>query len=163
MVTPAQCLEARKLLKWSRDRLAPRCGISAAALSAFEAGTTDLRPEARRALRSVLAKAGVEFDTTDEPGVRLREREARIALRTGRTRSRVTIILDELVRKGALIGFRTNFDDRGSIWVPTVSIRVADTADLPSVLDEIDKALRPLGVAEILVETRARSPNGGQP
>ena len=44
------------------------------------------------------------------------------------------MILDELVREGALVGFRTNFDDRGLIWVPTVSIQVAETADLPSVL-----------------------------
>ena len=75
----------------------------------------------------------------------------------------MTTILDDLVRKGALISFRTNFDDRSSIWVPTVSIQVAETADLPSVLEEVDKALRPLGVAEIIVETRARSPDGGQP
>ncbi len=163
VITPAQCVEARKLLGWSRDRLAPRSGISAATLSGFENGRTDLHPEARAALRRLLTRAGIEFTDGGEPGVRLREREARIALRTGRTRSRVTIILDELVRTGALISFRTNFDDRGSIWVPTVSIQVAETADLPSVLEQIDKALRPLGVAEITLETRARSPDGGQP
>ncbi len=163
MITPAQCKEARKLLKWSRDRLAPRCGISAATLGGFENGRTDLRPEAKRALRRILARAGIEFNTGDEPGVRLREREARLALRTGRTRGRVIAILDELVREGALVGFRTNFDDRGLIWVPTVSIQVAETADLPSVLEQVDKALRPLGVAEITVETRARVLDGGQP
>ncbi len=163
MITPAQCLEARKLLKWSRDRLAPRCGISAATLGEFENGRTDLHPEARAALRHLLARAGIMFTDHGEPGVRLREREARLALRTGRTRSQVTAILDDLVREGALVGFRTNFDDRGPVWVPTVSIRVAETADLPSVLEELDKALRPLGVAEIIVETRVRSPDGGQP
>lgn len=137
MVTPAQCLEARKLLKWSRDRLAPRCGISAATLSAFESGRTDLYPEAVSALRRVLQRAGVEFETGGMPGVRLREREARLALRTGRTRGRVAVILDELVREGALVGFRTNFDDRNPVWVPTVSIQVLETADLAAVLEQI--------------------------
>jgi transcriptional regulator with XRE-family HTH domain len=162
VITPAQCLEARKLLKWSRDRLAPRCGISAATLGEFENGRTGLHPAARAALRRLLAKAGIEFTDRGEAGVRLREREARLALRTGRTRGRVTSILDGLVRKRALISYRTNFNDRGSIWVPTVSIQVAETADLATVLEEVDKALRPLGVAEIIVETRARSSDGGQ-
>jgi transcriptional regulator with XRE-family HTH domain len=160
VITPVQCREARKLLRWSRDRLAPRCGISAATLSAFESGTTDLRPEVRRVLRGVLAKAGIEFDTADEPGVRLREREARLALRRGRTRSQVTAILDELVREGALVGFRTNFDDRGPVWVPTASIRVLETADLGAVLERVERALRPLGVAEVLLQVQAHNPDG---
>lgn len=128
MITPAQCLEARKLLKWSRDRPAPRCGISAAALSAFEAGTTHLRPEVRRALRRVLSQAGIEFNTGDEQGVKLRDREARLALRTGRTRGQGTAILDELVRERALVGFRTNFDDRGPVWVPRARTEIPELA-----------------------------------
>jgi transcriptional regulator with XRE-family HTH domain len=163
VITPAQCLEARKLLKWSRDRLAPRCGIAAATLGAFESGRTGLQPEARKVIKRVLTRAGIEFTTGDDPGVRLREREARLALQTGRTRNLVTAILDELVREGALVGFRTNFDDRSPVWVPTVSIQVPDTADLAAVLEQVEKALRPLGVAEVILQVRAHDPYRDQP
>ena len=163
MITPTQCLEARKLLKWPRDRLAPRCGISAVTLGAFEAGRTELHPETRKALRRILARAGIEFDTGDEPSVRLREREARLALRTGRTRGRVIAILDDLVREGSLVGFRTNFDDRGIVWVPRVSIEVPETADLAAVLEQVERALRPLGVAEVILQVGAPNPDRGQP
>ncbi len=61
MITPAQCLEARKLLGWSRDRLAPRCGMSASTLREFENGRTSLQPKARAALKRALARAGVEL------------------------------------------------------------------------------------------------------
>ena len=163
MVTPVQCFEARRLLQWSRDRLAPRCGISAATLGEFENGRTDLRPEAKRALTRVLARAGIEFNTGAEPGVRLREREARLALRRGQTRGRVTAILDELVRRGTLVSFRTNFDDRGPVWVPTVSIQVREAADLAAVLAQVEKALRPLGVAEVILQVGAPNPDRCHP
>ncbi len=162
MITPAQCLEARNLLKWSRDRLAPRCGISAVTLGSFEAGRTDLHPETRKALRRALTRAGIEFDTGHEPGVRLREREARLALRTRRTQDQVSAMLDELVREGPLVGFRTNFDGCGPVWVPTVSIQVRETADLAAVLAQVEKVLRPLGVAEVTLQVRALNPDRGQ-
>ncbi len=73
MITPAQCLEARKLLKWSRDRLAPRCGMPAERLRLFEIGGWDLPPEDHIAIRRTLEAAGVEFTNGDQSGVRLRK------------------------------------------------------------------------------------------
>ncbi len=51
MITPAQCLEARKLLKWSRDRLAARGGMPAERLRLFEIGSRDLTLEDLAAIR----------------------------------------------------------------------------------------------------------------
>ena len=73
MITPAQCLEARKLLKWSRDRLAPRCGMSAEGLRRFEIGGRELSAKDRATLKRRLEAAGVEFTNGGEPGVKLRK------------------------------------------------------------------------------------------
>jgi transcriptional regulator with XRE-family HTH domain len=58
---PAQCLEARKLLNWSRDRLSARCEVSHTPLWKFERGARSLWPEALVSLVGALAEAGVEF------------------------------------------------------------------------------------------------------
>jgi hypothetical protein len=58
MITPAQCIEARKLLGWVPERLAPRCGFSHSLLRHFEAGERPLYPERQAALRSALEEAG---------------------------------------------------------------------------------------------------------
>ena len=73
-MTPAQSMEARKLLKWSRDRLAPRCGMPAERLLQFEIGACLLTGIDDDALKSALEAAGVEFisGNGDGLGVRLR-------------------------------------------------------------------------------------------
>ncbi len=73
-MAPAQSMEARKLLKWSRDRLAPRCGMPAERLRQFEIGACLLTGIDDDALKSALEAAGVEFisGNGDGLGVRLR-------------------------------------------------------------------------------------------
>jgi transcriptional regulator with XRE-family HTH domain len=73
VITPAQCLEARKLLKWSRDRLAPRCGFSAETLRRFERGSYSLTADQLDGLKVALEAAGVEFANCGELGVKLRK------------------------------------------------------------------------------------------
>jgi len=77
-VTAAQCLEARRLLRWSRERLSARTGLAATTLQVFE--HTGRMPQSKweRAdrlgmMRRVFERAGVEFTNGDEPGVRLRK------------------------------------------------------------------------------------------
>ena len=73
-MTPDQSMEARKLLKWSRDRLAPRCGMPAERLRQFEIGACLLTGIDDDALKSALEAAGVEFISGNggRLGVRLR-------------------------------------------------------------------------------------------
>jgi transcriptional regulator with XRE-family HTH domain len=71
MITPVQCLEARKLLNWTRDRLGSRCSVSHSSVRFFEIGAKPLRPEDRGAIRSALEAAGIEFTNGSEPGVKL--------------------------------------------------------------------------------------------
>ena len=73
MITPAQCIEARTLLNWSRARLAPRCGVSADTLRGFELGRFVPRPAKLAAIQRGLEDAGVEFTKGGEPGVKLRK------------------------------------------------------------------------------------------
>ena len=61
MITGPQCFEARTLLTWTRDRLAPRVGLNQDILRDFEIGRRDLPPETRRALQDTLEQAGAEF------------------------------------------------------------------------------------------------------
>ncbi len=68
VITPAQCLEARKLLGWSRDRLAPRCGMPAERLRLFEIGSRELSAKDRATLKRRLEAAGVEFTDGGDPG-----------------------------------------------------------------------------------------------
>ncbi len=77
VITPAQSLEARKLLGWSRDRLAPRCGMPAERLRLFEIGGWDLPPEDHIAIRRTLEAVGVEFTNGGELGVRLKRSSPR--------------------------------------------------------------------------------------
>ncbi len=73
--TPAPCREARKLLKWSHDRLAPRCGMSAGRVRLFETGQYDLPPAALASLQRALEEAGAEFTDGNHPDVRLKKRD----------------------------------------------------------------------------------------
>ena len=72
MITGAQIREARKLLGWSRDRLAPRAGLPVNRLGDYELGRRILPLEEVEALKGALEAAGVEFTNGDEPGVKLR-------------------------------------------------------------------------------------------
>ena len=72
MITSALSSEARQLLGWSRDRLAPRSGVSNTALRLFEIGQRDLSAVERAAIRSALEEAGVEFTDNGGRGVQLR-------------------------------------------------------------------------------------------
>ncbi len=73
MITPAQCIEARKLLNWSRYRLAARYGRSWSFIRAFEIGKRNLPPEDLAAIQRALEEAGVEFTSGDEPNVKLKQ------------------------------------------------------------------------------------------
>ncbi len=76
-MTPAQCFEARKLLKWSRDRQASRCELTATTLRLFEIGSRNLSAEDLAALKEALEEAGVEFTNGGEPGVKLKRSSPR--------------------------------------------------------------------------------------
>ena len=76
MITRSQIRNARKLLGWSRDRLAPKAGISTTYLRKFENGDGDLLAQEVDSLRVALESAGVEFTNGDVPGVRLRKQTA---------------------------------------------------------------------------------------
>ena len=75
MLTPAECIAARKLLGWSRDRLAPRCGISGAYLARFESRMISPGLDTLQAIRAALEEAGVEFGPEEGDGTGLRLRE----------------------------------------------------------------------------------------
>ncbi len=73
MITPAQCLEARELLGWTRERLAPRCGLSHTGLQRFEVGVLFPKSESLASIQRALEEAGVEFTDGDRPGVWMRK------------------------------------------------------------------------------------------
>ncbi len=70
MITGAQIHEARKLLGWSRDRLAPKAGMCTNNLRRLESGAKPISEPEAAALSSALEAAGVVF--TNERGVRLK-------------------------------------------------------------------------------------------
>ncbi len=73
MITPAQCKEARKLLGWTRERLAPCCGLSLTSLGRFEVGVLFPKSESLASIQHALEEAGVEFTDGDQPGVWMRK------------------------------------------------------------------------------------------
>jgi transcriptional regulator with XRE-family HTH domain len=75
MITPAQCLQARKLLHWTPERLAGRCESSSTIIRLFEKGERPISPERLASIRSALEEAGVEFipENGGGLGVRLRK------------------------------------------------------------------------------------------
>jgi transcriptional regulator with XRE-family HTH domain len=74
MITPDQCLEARKLLGWSAERLACRCESSSTSIRLFEKGERPISVEGLAAIRSALEAAGVEFIPENGGGPRVRLR-----------------------------------------------------------------------------------------
>jgi transcriptional regulator with XRE-family HTH domain len=73
-LTPAQLLEARMLLKWSRDVLAAKVGVSHSVIARYEKGDRGMRLLNAKKAREVLEAAGVEFIANDggEAWVRLK-------------------------------------------------------------------------------------------
>ena len=72
-ITPLHVREARKLLRWSRERLAVRMGISCTTLARFENEGWFLKAFDAFKAREVLEAAGIEFsDANDGLDVRLR-------------------------------------------------------------------------------------------
>lgn len=59
MITPTQCRAARKLLKWSRQRLADEARLSLTTIWNLEAGTHQLKPANLMAIRRALDSASV--------------------------------------------------------------------------------------------------------
>lgn len=74
-MTPAQLKAARKLLGWSRDRLAGASNVPPHAVTDYEHGSTRgaVTPERLAAIRAALEAASIEFTNGDAPGVRLRD------------------------------------------------------------------------------------------
>jgi predicted transcriptional regulator len=75
MLTPAQLRAARALVRWSREDLADKSGVSAPAIRDFEVGHSDSKQGTVQKWQRALEAAGVKFidaDDHDGPGVRLR-------------------------------------------------------------------------------------------
>lgn len=78
-MAPDQVRSARRLLGWTRDRLAEVSRVPEAAISDFERGAVSkaMRPERLAAIRAALEASGVVFveETRAAPGVRLKATE----------------------------------------------------------------------------------------
>jgi transcriptional regulator with XRE-family HTH domain len=72
MIPTEQVKAARKLLGWSRVRLAGRSALSESTVAKFETGAQRLSSPHLQAIRQALEVAGVEFTNAGEPGVRLK-------------------------------------------------------------------------------------------
>jgi ribosome-binding protein aMBF1 (putative translation factor) len=73
MITPAQCIEGRRLLGWSRERLATGCDLYHTSLLRFEMETWFPKSEGLAAIQRGLEAAGVESTNSGAPGVKLRK------------------------------------------------------------------------------------------
>jgi transcriptional regulator with XRE-family HTH domain len=74
MITPAQCLQARKLLHWTPERLASRCESSSTTIRLFEKGERPISPEGLAIIQSALEEGGVEFTNGGQPSVRMKSK-----------------------------------------------------------------------------------------
>jgi transcriptional regulator with XRE-family HTH domain len=72
-LSPEQSLAARRLLNWSRIRLACRSNMSDSTIRNFEEGWRVPSVNHLAAIRAALEAAGVEFTNGDQPGVRMRK------------------------------------------------------------------------------------------
>jgi hypothetical protein len=73
VITPDQCLEARRLLGWSCVRLGSRCDLSRTSLVLFEMGVWLPKPEGLATIQQAVNEAGVEFTTSGEPSMKLKK------------------------------------------------------------------------------------------
>ena len=80
-MTPKQCIEARRLLGWSRYRLEAFSELPEGFVRIYEntgrmsAGRAQSGAERVAVARQVFEAAGVEFASGEEPGVKLRKPE----------------------------------------------------------------------------------------
>ena len=74
---PAQVRMARAALNWSLQQLADASGVHRNTISNYELGKYAGEPATLIAIRRALERAGVEFTTGDEPGVKLRNARKR--------------------------------------------------------------------------------------
>jgi len=76
MITATQCIAARKLLHWTRPRLADAAKTSTNTVRNLELGLHEIRLMNAFSIRRALEAAGVIFTSLegDRPGVRLRNR-----------------------------------------------------------------------------------------
>ena len=81
MITGEQIYEARKLLGWSRDRMAAKAGMCPNNLRRLEIGAKPVSEPEAAALCGALQEAGVAFTNSDEPAVKLKGTETRETLR----------------------------------------------------------------------------------
>jgi DNA-binding XRE family transcriptional regulator len=78
MLTPAQLIAARAIVRWSRHELAKKSGTSVETIKGFEWGGSDPKMGTVLTWRRALQTAGVIFiddDGVNGPGVRLRDSE----------------------------------------------------------------------------------------
>ena len=68
-----KCLEARRLLGWTRDRLAIRARLNVSTLMRFELAIGHTQASNVASARAALEAAGVEFSNDGPAGVRLTE------------------------------------------------------------------------------------------
>ena len=72
-LTSEQLLAARRLLRWPRDRLAARMGITVRPIARFENEGVVVQAFDLSKARDVLEAAGIDFTDGDLPGASLRE------------------------------------------------------------------------------------------
>jgi transcriptional regulator with XRE-family HTH domain len=72
MITSEQVRAARRLLGWSRVRLAGRSALSETTVAKFETGAQRLPWSKLEAIRQALEVAGVEFTNVGQPSVKLK-------------------------------------------------------------------------------------------
>jgi transcriptional regulator with XRE-family HTH domain len=76
-MTPKQCEAARRLLGWSRARLAAYAGVRDIVVLEFERGQRTLRPEQFGAMRAALEAEGIEFSPDAYEGLGVNWRTSR--------------------------------------------------------------------------------------
>ena len=72
MITGEQVKDVRKLLGWSKVKLASKLGIRAKAIGDFETRRSQRPARMVFAIRRIAERAGVEFTAGGKPGVRLK-------------------------------------------------------------------------------------------
>jgi hypothetical protein len=68
-------------------------------------------------------------------------------------RGEVNVALNRLVREGVLESFKSNFGfQTAPTWVPEITVVIPETADLASVLEQVDAAVKPMGPVMVIWE-----------
>jgi transcriptional regulator with XRE-family HTH domain len=75
--TPGQCRAARALIGWSQDQLANASKVAKATIANFELGKRTPYDRTLDDLLAALEAAGIEFTNGNQPGVRMKSKEAK--------------------------------------------------------------------------------------